>query len=176
MSRYQRATVAFIVALWAVFAALGPLWAMAGYAAAEESAAPAAIVLQVESTAVPADDPGGAGNPADEPGVIDNPVTENPLDINAQIAMWLAVLGFVSTFAISFVNRLLPGVSPEDATKRGVVAFLFCVAVGLIDTIVRGTLNLTNATAAILLVFSTAIGFYNLWFKGSQMARNIEGV
>jgi len=128
-------------------------------------------------------EPGGAdttpgvtetGNPSDEPGVIDNPFTENQLDINAQIAMWLAVLGFISTFVVSFINRTITGTDPDAAMKRGVVAFLFCVIVGVADTIVRGTLNLTNVTGAALLVFSTAIAFYNLWFKNSQFAAKIE--
>jgi len=116
------------------------------------------------------------GNPSDVPGVIDNPVTEHPVDLDAQVAMWLAVLGFISTFIVSIVNRMVPGVSPEDHYKRGVIAFVICLAIGVLDTTIRGTLNLTNAMTSVLIVFTSAIGFYKAWFHPAGIDAKIQGV
>jgi hypothetical protein len=98
----------------------------------------------------------------------ENPVTEDPIDINAQIGMWLVILGFLSQFAISFINGRM---GTEDPLTKGGVALVF----SLVDTFIRQTLNLTNLTASLLLVFSSAIGFYTTWFKPSGMAAKVEG-
>jgi O-antigen ligase len=102
----------------------------------------------------------------------ENPVTEDPIDINAQIGMWLVILGFLSQFAISFINGRM---GTEDPLTKGGVALVFCLLVALVDTFIRQTLNLTNLTASLLLVFSSAIGFYTTWFKPSGMAAKVEG-
>jgi hypothetical protein len=114
-------------------------------------------------------------NEGDAPGVIDNPITDNDLDMDQIVFMWTTILGVLSTVGISLVNRLVPGITPNDDLKRAIVAGAFCIAVGLLDNLVRGTLNPTNAMASILVVFFAAVGFYQAWFKTSTLAARIEG-
>jgi hypothetical protein len=117
----------------------------------------------------------GDENPTDTPGVLDNPVTDGPLDMDQIIFMWSAILGVLSTIGISLVNRLVPGITPDDTLKRAIVAAVFCIVVGVLDNLVRGTLNGPNLSASILVIFFSAIGFYQAWFKTSGAAARIEG-
>jgi hypothetical protein len=110
------------------------------------------------------------GDPGDVGGVIDNPITEYPIDLTAQIALWLVILGFISSPVISFLNRRV-----ADPEMRAVVAFVSCLVLAVVDTLVRGSLNLTNLTATFLLIFAVAITFYRFYFKPSGIAGRIEG-
>lgn len=110
------------------------------------------------------------GNPSDEPGVIDNPITEFPIDINGQIALWLVVLGFFASPVASFVNRYF-----ADPLQRGVVAFLVSLALALLDTVIRGVLNPTNLVASLLFIFVAAIGFYKLYFQPTGLDARLSG-
>jgi hypothetical protein len=175
MARPVRLLLALAFVLGAL---LGPLGASYDVSAQDTASAVAAIVdVQDLGTLNPAfqDDVNtDTGNPTDVPDTIDNPVTDQPLDMDTLLAMWLVILGTISTFAISFINRFLPGVTPDDNMKRAVVALVFCLAVGVADTLVRGVLNPTNLTATFIIIFFSAVGFYKAWFQPAGLADKIE--
>jgi hypothetical protein len=149
-----------VVSAWSDLGTLNPAF--------QDDVDPAGTTLDDDET------PPDTGNPSDEPGVVDNPVTEQPLDTNAQLLMWQAILGFFSTFLISVINRFLPGVTYDDNLKRATIAFVVCFAIGVLDTMVRGVLDLTNLTATVLVIFTSAIAFYGAWFKPAGLASKIE--
>lgn len=101
----------------------------------------------------------------------ENPVVQYPIDINAQIALWLIILGFISTVIVSAINRAWP----DDPTKKGLAAFLFCLMVAIADTFIRQTFNPTNLVATFLVVFASAVLFYRQFFQTTQMAAKLEG-
>lgn len=168
MVRLYGSIIALALLLGALFCATGAL--------ADEAATvavPAVVTWGDLGTLNPAFQT--EGDRVDTADVVDNPVTDSPLDTNAQLLMWQAILGFVATFIISAVNRFVPGISPDDNMKRAIMAFAVCAGIGILDTLIRGVLDPTNVTATVLVIFTAAIGFYNAWFRPAGLAGKIEG-
>lgn len=171
MATVRYTLLAFIVALSALMASTGASYADAAPVVSTWADLGTDNPAFQDATVVPTDDV----NPADTPAVVDNPATDNPIDTNANLLMWQAILGFIATFIISAINRFVPGISPDDNMKRAVVAFVICTAIGIVDAVVRDVADLTNILATVLVIFTAAIGFYNAWFRPAGFASKIEG-
>lgn len=119
--------------------------------------------VQVATTVV---DPEGNGQP---------PVLDQPVPVDANIIMWLTVLGVISSLVTSGLSRAFPGDSDEAKLKRGVALAVVCLVVAVGDVFIRGVMNTSNYLASFLAIAVTAIGFYKGWSATSTIAGKLAG-
>lgn len=119
--------------------------------------------VQVATTVV---DPEGNGQP---------PVLDQPVPVDANIIMWLTVLGVISSLATSAISRGFPGDSDDAKMRRAMALAVVCLVVAVGDVFIRGVMNTSNYLASFLAIAVTAIGFYKGWSATSTIAGKLAG-
>lgn len=119
--------------------------------------------IQVVTTVV---DPQGNGQP---------PVLDQPIPVDANILMWLTVLGVISSLTTSLISRSFPGETDDAKMKRGAALAVVCLVAAVFDVFVRGVFNTSNYLASFLTIAVTAIGFYKGWGATSAFSTKLAG-
>lgn len=79
-----------------------------------------------------------------------------------------------------FIGMLLPLVIAIinqrhwPAPMKGIVALIVCIAAAVIVEVIRGGLSFSDWASTIIVIFTTAFGFYKVLWQPSEIAPRIE--